>query len=94
MGWKVEDLGGGKYRASNYPANPWNEEYTKYTVRELIKLARTYSHDSKQNTAIKRNLKKESKCERAFVRDELRKKGEEADAVHPKKKFSDRWNWD
>lgn len=94
LGWKVEKLSSGEYRASSYPFTPWNETYTTYTVRELIKLAKSYTHENRQNTTIKKITKQEATRERSFVRDEIRKMGEDADVCFPKRKYADSWNWD
>lgn len=69
-------------------------KYHIYTQRELIKFAKAYTSQDKQQTAIKRDVKKQSKHERAFVIDNLRTKGEDADPNYPKTKFADTWNWD
>jgi len=93
-GWKVEKTVKGNYLAYQGTDSPDYHQYHYYTVRELIHLANSYSKNNKQRTAIKGCLKTESKRERAFVRDEIRKFGEDSDPNHPKKKFSDIWNWD
>lgn len=67
-----------------------------YSNRELIKLADTYTHNNKQETAIKKNIKTRSKGrERAHVKSRLRPHlAEDADVDFPKHKYEDRWNWD
>lgn len=64
------------------------------TARELISFARGFGKECKQKTKVKKDTKRESKSERAFVRDELRKRGEDADTNFPKRAFSDTWSWD
>lgn len=93
-GWKVEKISENSYLAYYGTDSPDYHKYHLYNTRELIHLANTYSKNNKQRTAIKGSLKTESKRERAFVRDELRKFGSDSDTNHPKKKFSDIWNWD
>lgn len=94
-----------KYPVEKLPSGKWfvmwggigNPEYQHnyvYTDRELIARAREMGHEAKQNTAIKKNIKTESKRERRHVRDEIAKHGEDADTNFPKGKFADRWNWD
>jgi len=92
-GWRVEELKG-NYLAYFGTDSPTYHDYHVYTVRQLIRLADSYSKNSRQKTAVKKNTKTESKRERAFVRDELRKNGEDADAIRNKNQFSDTWNWD
>jgi hypothetical protein len=60
----------------------------------LIKVAKGYTHENKRETMINKLVKKESKSERAFVRDRLKKDGEDADTNFGKHLHSNRWNWD
>jgi hypothetical protein len=93
-GWKVEKTVKGDYLAYLGTDSPNYHKYHLYDIRELIHLANTYTKNNKQKTSIKKSTKTESKRERAFVRDELHKFGEDSDTNHPKTKFSDTWNWD
>jgi hypothetical protein len=69
-------------------------ENSLYTARELIRWAKCYTSQDRQKTSLKKKVKQESKCERAFVRDRLRTSGEDADTNFPKSKYADVWNWD
>lgn len=69
-------------------------DYYVYGPRELIKKAKGYTSNDKQVTKIKSLVKKDSKRERRFVRDELNKHGEEADVNYPKKRYGDPWDFD
>ena len=95
-GWTVTPLPSGKWETWLGPANPTYPQFHTRTTREIVKLASQYSHNNKQQTAIKKSLKAESKCERAFVRDAIKKINDpdESDVSFPKKKFADLWNWD
>jgi hypothetical protein len=90
----VEKLPSGKWFVNWGGGNPEYQDYYIYTDRELIARAREMGHESRQKTAIKKNIKEESKRERRYVRDEINKNGEDADTDFPKRAFADRWNWD
>jgi uncharacterized protein with WD repeat len=65
------------------------------TARELIKLAKTYSSENNQNTALKKNIKRfDKKKNHTATRDAL--KTEEFDKIpqNGKVKSHDIWNWD
>jgi len=92
---------GNKYRCVRHPdycPSPYYKCYLPeplYTARELVRWSRDWTSDSSQRTRIKKDTKKESKCERAFVRDRLRPHlAEDADVNLPKGAFSDIWSWD
>ena len=85
-GFKVERLDKNKFIVST---KNWEEPYNE---KGLIKFAKEFTHNNKQKTRIKKNLKKESKKERGFVRDKLNKNDD--DVKFPKQFFSDIWSWD
>ncbi len=85
---KVTEIPMGKFTSYQIDTPNFGVEFVM-NGRELIKRANYYS----ENRGNK-DTKNESKCERAFVRDEIQKNGEEADAIFPKSKFSDPWSWD
>ena len=60
------------------------------TAREVIKNATM----SPRSTSIRASVRRDGRRERAFVRDNLRVHGEEADANFPRRKFSDFWCYD
>lgn len=99
---RVEEAGNGKYTAIRHPLYcmpQWDADKppvaaTPMTKREIIKMAEYLTNECKQKTSIKKNVKAESKSERAFVRDNIRVHGEDADTNYPKTKFSDVWSWD
>jgi uncharacterized protein with WD repeat len=65
------------------------------TARELIKLAKTYSSENNQNTALKKNLKRfDKKKNHTATRDAL--KTEQFDKIpqHGKVSQDNIWNWD
>jgi hypothetical protein len=94
---------GEKYKCVRHPEycpssvyGEYTPDYT-YTARELIKFSDSKTSNSKQNTTIKGNLKREHKSrERRFVKDRLRTQrvDDETDVNFPRKKFSDIWSWD
>jgi hypothetical protein len=63
---------------------------TVFTAREVIKQATM----SPRSTSIRASVRRDGRRERAFVRDNLRVHGEEADANFPRRKFSDFWLYD
>lgn len=98
-GWRVvrhpEYCESPKWKAF-FEANGPRKDWDFYTDRKLIKLADTYTHNNKQETSIKKNIKTRSKArERTLVKNRLRPHlAEDADVDFPKHKFEDRWNWD
>ena len=95
QGWKVEDKGKGEFLAYFGTDCPQYHDYHLYNVRSLIKLAKSYTREDKQRTAIKGDVKKRSKRERVFVRNKLNVVDEEdLDVNFPKTKFSDSWHFD
>jgi hypothetical protein len=60
------------------------------TAREVIKQATM----SPRSTSIRASVRRDGRRERAFVRDNLRVHGHEADPNFPRQKFSDFWCYD
>ena len=81
LGWHVSKEGK-KYRchrighkrycnSPKYSLLSRDKDYDLYSVRELIFLAKTFSSENNQNTAIKKCVKKGQKKERRIVRDAI-----------------------
>lgn len=65
------------------------------TARELIKMAKAYSSENNQNTAIKKNVKKfDNDKNRAATRDAIKSDRFDKIPQNSKVKCDDAWNWD
>lgn len=108
IGWKVWKVGD-KFHAKrigekDYCHSPLFAELNirrrddLYSGRQLVALARAYSSENNQNTAIKKNLKKSDNAKnRSAQRRMLTKPPEEIDDFlgnKNKAKEDDYWNWD
>lgn len=89
--WKVVKLENGNYsiKHSTWPTA------REYTPRQLIELARVYTHDNKRATMINQSTKHEHNGKnRAATRDALNTADYDAIPLNAPTKSGDRWNWD
>jgi hypothetical protein len=90
-GWKVEAINRKSYRVKHFR---W-DDYRDYNARELIVLARCYTHDNKRTTNINKDTKKEHNSKnRAATRDALNIADYDAIPLDAPTDCGDRWNWD
>lgn len=105
-GIKVDKIGKNQFRVWDEKGKVWMPYRSKKTTlrpdiykdgvwagREVIALARSYSSDNPQNTAMKKNIKHFDKKNRAATRDLIQK--EDFDGI-PKEgpvKEENPWNW-
>lgn len=82
--------------ANLYVENDWRGEREEYTARELIKLAKVWSSDNNQNTAVKENVKLFSKRKnRTKTRDAIKTEDfDKIPGVNDVMATDDPWNWD
>ena len=70
-------------------------EEENVTARELIKMAKIYSSENNQNTAIKKNVKKfDNDKNRAATRDVIKTEDFDKIPQNGKVKPEDIWSWD
>lgn len=105
IGWHVSKEGE-KYRAHrigykeycnspNYKLLYRDEDWNLYSPRKLIALAKIYTSENNQNTAIKRKIKTgQKKKERPKVRDTLSTFNEDEIDNLSTIKLEDRWSYD
>ncbi len=89
--WKVVSLENGNYSVKH---STWPTA-REYTPRELITLARGYTHNNKRTTNINQSTKHEHNGKnRAATRDALNVADYDAIPLDSPTKRGDRWNWD
>lgn len=90
-GWRIEMVNANLYLDHHTDGEP-----IEYTARQLIKLAKVWSSENNQETAIKKNVKRFSnRKNRTKTRDAI--KNEDFDkipSVNDVVDTDDRWNWD
>jgi len=90
-GWKVEEIDRKNYRVK---AVRW-ENYNDYSVRELISLARTYTHDNKRTSGINKDTKHEHNSKnRSSTRDAIQSERFDDIPIDGYIRGGNRWNWD
>jgi hypothetical protein len=89
--WKVVKLENGNYSIKH---STWPHA-DEYTPRQLIELARVYTHDNKRTTMVNKSTKKEHNGKnRAATRDALNTADYDTIPLDSPTKSGDRWNWD
>jgi hypothetical protein len=89
--WKVVVLENGNYSLKH---NTW-AHFEEYTPRQLVDLARCYTHENKRTTNINKFTKKEHNGKnRAATRDALNIADYDAIPLNAPTDCGDRWNWD
>jgi len=90
-GWKVEVIDRKKYRVKHFR---W-EDYEDHTARELITLARCYTHDNKQTNTVNKNTKHQNNSKtRASTREAIQSERFDDIPINGHIRQGDRWNWD
>ena len=90
-GWRIEMV-----NANLYLDHYSDGEPIEYTARKLIKLAKVFSSDNNQNTAVKENVKLFSKRKnRTKTRDAIKTEDfDKIPGVNDVMATDDPWNWD
>lgn len=93
--YRAHRIGYKKYCHSLKWPNCWNaEDSDLFTPRELVKLAKVFSAENNQSTAIKKAVKSGQKVERRIVRDTISKGDtDKMDEIFTDK-LEDVWNYD